>query len=211
MADGIIPLPGNVHREVQTLLPWHVTGRLDPAEHKHVDAHVAECDDCRAQLAIERQIQRAVKREPASVEQGWNALQASLGDGEPRERRQATAETRIARRPARWAAMALAAQVVLLVGGSAVVLAGRQPAYHALGGIPARAEGNVVVMFRPDASEAELRHVLRMNNARLVDGPTASDAYLLMVPRTTRGSALAELRRSPQVVLAEPIDAGPPE
>ena len=47
-----------------------------------------------------------------------------------------------------------------------------------------------------------------ITGARLVDGPTATDAYLLNVPAERQAAALAGLRASPTVVLAESLDAG---
>jgi hypothetical protein len=86
-----------------------------------------------------------------------------------------------------------------------------QPArYHALGAAPAPASGNVVVMFRPDTREQDLRRTLNAAHARLVDGPTAADAYLLHVPSAERAAALVRLKGQADVVLAEPIDPGGP-
>jgi hypothetical protein len=42
-----------------------------------------------------------------------------------------------------------------------------------------------------------------------VDGPTASGAYILMVPDDRRAEALAQLQKSKAIALAQPIDAEP--
>jgi hypothetical protein len=84
---------------------------------------------------------------------------------------------------------------------------GRQPAgYHALGAAPPSPEGNVVVIFRPETTEREFREILRSENARLVDGPSSTDAYLLHVAPAARPQALSALRRRSQVLVAEPVD-----
>jgi hypothetical protein len=77
---------------------------------------------------------------------------------------------------------------------------------------PARRErpataGNAIVLFSPDTTDRALRGALEQAHARLVDGPTASGAYIVHVPPQDRADALAGLRASPDVVLAEPIDA----
>ena len=65
----------------------------------------------------------------------------------------------------------------------------------------------MIVTFRPDTSEQDLRNTLNESHARLVDGPTAADAYVLHVPAAERAAALVKLRQRANIVLAEPIDA----
>jgi anti-sigma factor RsiW len=38
-----------IHRELELLLPWYVKGRLDAAEARQVQAHLAQCPTCRAE------------------------------------------------------------------------------------------------------------------------------------------------------------------
>ena len=103
----------------------------------------------------------------------------------------------------------VAAQFCLLLVLGVAVLRPPQPArYHALGAAPVNAAGNVVVIFRPETPEKELRQILKANDARLVGGPTEADAYLLHVPAAGRAAVLTKLRRQTQVLLAEPVDAG---
>ena len=63
------------------------------------------------------------------------------------------------------------------------------------------------MVFRPDLRESDMRRLLKDSDARLVDGPTAANAYVLRVPEAERTDALARLRGDAAVVLAEPIDA----
>jgi hypothetical protein len=65
-----------------------------------------------------------------------------------------------------------------------------------------------VVIFRPETPERYLRAILRSSGARLVGGPTVSDAYLLNVAPATRAAVVARLRQESEVVLVEPIDGG---
>ena len=60
----------------------------------------------------------------------------------------------------------------------------------------------------PQTSEQTFRETLNASHARLVDGPTAADAYVLRVSPGERDAALATLRRRPDITLAQPIDAG---
>ena len=65
-----------------------------------------------------------------------------------------------------------------------------------------------MVVFRPDTPEREMRRILQASGARVVDGPTATDAYLLAVPAAQAAPALARLRAERAVTLAQPLAAG---
>lgn len=114
-----------------------------------------------------------------------------------------------------WVRWLLAGQGVLaaLLLGVVVVrpaMAPEDAAYRGLGAPAAAgtAAANAVAMFRADATEAQIRAALRAAGARLVDGPTATNAYLLQVPAAGHAAALARLRAQPAVTLAESLDAG---
>jgi hypothetical protein len=79
--------------------------------------------------------------------------------------------------------------------------------YHVLGSGVA-AGGNLVVVFQPNTSERDLRRILQAQNARVVDGPTVTDAYLISVPAAGRAQALQALRAESAVKLVEPLDGG---
>jgi hypothetical protein len=101
----------------------------------------------------------------------------------------------------------VAAQFLVLVLLSLALWRTTQPArYQTLGAPPASTMANIVVIFRPQTTEKDFRAILRSNEARLVDGPTVADAYLVHVSAADRAQVLASLRRQPQVVLAEPLD-----
>jgi len=51
-----------------------------------------------------------------------------------------------------------------------------------------------------------LRRVLSDNKARLVYGPTATDAYLLAVPAGLEATAVRQLRQEDAVLLVESLD-----
>jgi len=82
--------------------------------------------------------------------------------------------------------------------------------YHALAAAPLDA-ATAVVRFRADATEAQIRASLNTSGARLVDGPTVTDAYVVRLPREHYESALAALRQQPAVALVEALQtANPP-
>jgi hypothetical protein len=108
-----------------------------------------------------------------------------------------------------WLRWTMAAQWVLIVGLVALLVRPDEPppAYRVLGN-GAGGTGNVVVMFQPNTTERELRRILQAQGARVVDGPTVTDAYLLNVPDENRDRALQALRSDPAVKLAEALDDG---
>ena len=105
-------------------------------------------------------------------------------------------------------AMLAATQLAFVVIAGATLVSLRQPAYHTLGSTPIPVAGNVIVMFRADATEQDIRNVLRSAGASLVDGPTPANAYLLHVSPRRRQLALRKLQSDDNVQLAQPIDGG---
>nr|WP_179673285.1 zf-HC2 domain-containing protein [Duganella sp. 1224] len=105
-----------------------------------------------------------------------------------------------------WLRWAVAAQWVTIIGlGTLLLRPDDTPAYRVLGA-SAAAGGNMVVMFQPNTSERELRRILQAQNARIVDGPTVTDAWLLNVPADRHAQVLQALRANAAVKLAEPLD-----
>ena len=198
------------HWELQRLLPWYVTGRLDPAEQARVEAHLAGCEECQEEVRFERTLAKTVKDLPLDAEVGWRRLERRL-KAEPQ---QATgiASSRIVRAGAQWGGWAMAACALIAVGVTVAPRLQRQPAdnpqYHALGAPHSVSPGNMVVIFRPETPERDIRAALTGIGARIVDGPTGADAYVLLVPAAKRAGALAQLRAGHNIVLAEPVDPG---
>jgi hypothetical protein len=109
---------------------------------------------------------------------------------------------------ARWLPLALAAQGALTVAVLAAVVMGgapREENFQALGSQASVADANALVVFRPGATEAQIRQALRANDAQLVGGPTASDAYLLNVPEPS-GETIDRLRAEAIVLRAESLE-----
>lgn len=210
---NIIRLHPGRHDEIRALLPWFVTGRLDAAEEARVAAHVSACRECQDELQFERRLEVEVAIAPVDVEHGWASMRRKMdGTSPPRAGGAIGAWWRAS--PS-WLGWALASQAVLvLIAGALTTRMTAGPAapapYRALSSAPATPAGNVVVIFRPDTREAALRHALQAADARLIDGPTAADAYVLHVPPAERARALAGLRARREVVLAQPLDPGGP-
>ena len=65
-------------------------------------------------------------------------------------------------------------------------------------------DGRVSTKYRDQAPR-----IVQATGGRVVDGPTASNAYVLQVPVGQREQILARLRAEPSVVLAQPLTVRP--
>jgi anti-sigma factor RsiW len=201
------PIDRPPHDEAEELLPWYATGQLEAAERARVEAHLYACAACREQLAIERRFMGEFRATSPEVESGWARLKARIDPPRPAPTRAPTflADLRaLVSRPA-VAALAAAQLAFVVVAGGALVSLSR-PAYHALGSAPVPADANLIVMFRADASEDDIRGALQAIGATIVGGPTSADAYLLHVAPQRREAALTRLQSNDYVQLAQPID-----
>ena len=222
MSGQILHLEPDPHVAVQRLLPWYLTGRLETAEHDAVEAHLAQCPECRAELETERQWQLLQPGHGAQVdvEDGWARMRARLGGDiaprpvaspvAPTPRRRGWLPPAWQRLPARaWVAPGLLSAALLVALVVTVRPAPVVGDYHALAA-PAETGATAVVRFRPDATEAQIRHGLKDSGARLVDGPTVSDAYVVRLPREHYAAALEKLRKEPGVALVEALESASP-
>jgi hypothetical protein len=214
----IIHLNDDPHARTQLLLPWYVNGTLADKEAAQVARHLTECAECREDLEAETSLAREVRGLPRDADRGWAALRARVDGasagganaGGARVGGAAAVPQRIApfsrRIPLRWAVAAQAASFALLIPILALSVTRPQPLYRTLGSASGAATGNLIVIFKPEASEAALRTILTQNQARIVDGPTSTDAYVLHVAADRRAAVLARLKGDRNVSLVEPID-----
>ncbi|MBS0582218.1 MAG: zf-HC2 domain-containing protein [Proteobacteria bacterium] len=207
----------SAHGEVRELLPWFVAGTLDEAESRFVDTHLQACAACRGELEWERQLRAAnnVALPGRDVDRAFAALRARLPAGRRetmswRERLRAWRENVL---PRPWLGWALAAQTTA-IGILAVALvsarvqtADEAPTYRALSRPVAVEPARLVVAFAPQTEVAELRRVLLASGARIVDGPTAADAYILAVAPERLDAAVQQLRAEKSVLLVQSLEA----
>jgi len=213
MTARVLPLDAAAHRSVQALLPWYAAGSLDAGERARVEAHLAVCARCRRELAFDRGLQAAQPELPPDeawerslvrVQRRLAATPVTASPKVPR-RRHRPAESGWQRLlgPA-WGWLVAAPAIALLALGPMLLDApGPSVApYRALGAQPAAYGARLLVRFRPQATEVEMRRALRLSGARLLDGPTETDAYLLSVAPGGELRALERLRADGAVELA---------
>jgi hypothetical protein len=216
MSGRVLKFDISQHQAVQELLPWYIAQTLDPHESALVQEHLQACTQCQADLEWQTKLCGALPDDAAvpDMESALARLQPQLHGGRHRWRAALESCRRWWRRSdgrGTWMRWALAAQAIAIAG----LLLMRPPvpgtdgaAFHALGSAANAAAANAVIKFRPDTSERELRRILTESGARVVDGPTVTDAYLIELPSARRSAAIGRMRAEPAVALAEPLDGG---
>lgn len=205
------------HAEAQQALPWLANGTLAGTELERVQAHLQGCAACRADLAALHTL-RAAGPGPAPAADLEGALARLLPqlDAPAPAPAQAAAplppapgwRARLAANDAHWLRVAMGLQCAVIALLAALLLrpsAGNQEdgAYRVLGA-DRGSQGALVVTFKPDTPERELRRIVLDSGARIVGGPTVTGAWLL----GTEGQpavVAARLRAQPAVTLAEPM------
>lgn len=212
------------HHEAQQALPWLANGSLAGDELERVQAHLQSCALCRADLAVLHTL-RAASPGPAPDCDPERALARLLprldaSAALPDQPAAVTSPVPVPA-PAGWRARLAANDrswlraAVALQFGAIAVLAGllarpagtpdaQAGAYRALGAGPG-AQATLIVTFRPDTPEHELRRIAGAHHARIVGGPTVTGAWL--VDTGDGAAALDGLRAEPAVTLAEPLGA----
>jgi hypothetical protein len=208
------------HREAQELLPWLANGSLAGTELERVQAHLQGCAVCRGDLATlhtlraagsddahqpdaEAALARLLPRldeAPVPVPAPRVAPMAPVGQG---WRARLAANDRSWLRAAvalQFGAIAILAVLLARPGAGSETKAGD---YRVLGA-GAGARSGLVVAFRPDTPERELRRIVLAGGARVIGGPTATGAWLLDTEQRP-DAVLARLRAEPAVTLAEAL------
>ena len=206
----VIRLPHDPHRETELLLPWYAAGRLDGDERARVEGHLRTCPRCRAAFAGEQRLGAEVAGLPLDADLGWASMLRRI------EASEASAPARgpsrrvlgdLMRAGAPWAGWAAAGCLTLALAGGAMVHRPPPATYQTLGdAAPAVAGGDAIVVFRPDATESAIAAALSGAHARIVDGPTGADAYVLRIPATERDASVKKLTTLASVEMAAPID-----
>lgn len=215
MSGRVLKFEGSVHAEADRLLPWWVNGTLEGDEREQVAQHLAECVQCQREVEWLRTLQAELASESTASTDAPRAMQRlrrrmrsahvlSQGSGPS-----TAAPRRGWGRRNRWLAWVVAAQAVVVVGLSGVLIHNHQAAgeYRTLS-TPDSRGALLVVTFDPQMTEAQMRELVRSNDTRIVGGPTEAGAYLLSVSPDRANHVRDHLRAAHGVTLAERMDVG---
>lgn len=214
------------HLRAWEALPWVANGRATPEQARLVAEHLAQCEDCRAELAWQQRLH-------AALAEGGAPQQADAGHPDSDPETEAGLQRLLARLddlpeqlapapPGRVSRLtwALAAAVVLQAAGLGVMSLhlGSAPEadgeFHTLSE-PATGAPAATLRVLPDAGMrlADWHALLQAQGLQVVGGPNTAGAYALApAPGAAAGSpaqVLARLRGAPGIRLAEPIGGTP--
>ena len=183
----------NERQELETLLPWHAAGTLDPVDAARVEAALASDQELARHFAIVREemaetihVNEALG---APSPRALDKLLAAIDAGPPRAP-QATFRGRLGRWLAAcspqvltWSAAIAALVIVLQAGVIATMLTGQRATTFETASAPAAsiAGSHVLVRFASDATMADITRFLEANKASVVDGPKPGGIYRLKV------------------------------
>lgn len=186
--------------EIEALLPWYVTGRLDAKERARVDRYVREHPEVQAHLALAREESDATiasnQTIPAPGPQTLDRLRASVA-ASPRRQSLGATFGQLANRFSDWIgglappqlalAAAVAALLVMLQAaaiGALVLERAGAPTYQTAGGEQTAGESiELLVGFADTATMGDIAALLKRLDAVVIDGPRAG-LYRLRLPDT---------------------------
>ena len=219
MSGRVVEFTPSPHQIAFELLPWLVNGTLSEAESAQVEQHIAGCAACRRERDWLQQLSGAYVESDTlvDVEQALARLEPRLAlenPPEPRPVRPAQISStvdwlrKLVAVEGNWLRLAFAMQLGVIIALGWALAVREPPAYRTLGS-GARAQGSIVVVFDPATRERDLRRILTAAGARVVDGPTATNGYMLDVGDGSGAiaRALKVLRAERSVILAQPLVA----
>jgi hypothetical protein len=208
--------------ELRNALPWYVNGTLALSARAAFEDHVRTCAGCRTELELEQRLATTLAtadmRVVPSPHAGWQRLEARLDalqkppDSEPvaPPRQRNRARRRIGRRVLLVAVAAQAVALVFLAVALWRAQSAPAPDFYTLTSVdPTLATGEplVRVAFARDVSPEDAQRIARAVGVRTLAGPSPGNVYTYSVGEVGTAAALDALRRTPGVLLAEPVQA----
>jgi len=209
--------------EIEALLPWYVTGRLDARERVRVERYVREHPEVETHLALAREESDATvasnQAVPLPGSETLDRLRASIAAA-PRRQSVGAVFGQLTNRFSDWIAglappqLALAAAVAALLVmlqaaaiGALVLERAGAPTYQTAGGEQTTEKGfELLVGFADTATMGDIAALLKRLDAVVIDGPKAG-LYRLRLPDTGdegRKAAIEVLQKSGMVTAVLP-------
>lgn len=214
----------DTHAEAWALLPWLANGRISSSDREWVEAHVAGCDECRAEVAAQRMLATQIHRDvatpesaPTDEQRSFNKLWARIEASESAST-QANGNGRALpasgpSRTVRWLAAAVIVQGfgLAMFGFNAL----RQPGGEIVTVADAPAQRlnapAVRVVFAPEASIATINTLLSHQGLTIVSGPGTAGNFTaqLSADAVASGASAASvaevISKDPNVSFAQPV------
>jgi anti-sigma factor RsiW len=191
--------------EIEMLLPWYVTGRLDGDDLARVEAYLAAHPEIARQLDLartERDETVAANEALGSPSAGAIArLMAALPAARPSRAAWLAAGLLHPIRDlfvaptggaVRWAAVAVAAVVAIETAALVALLSERTGTYQTASGEQSSGGISVLVVFADEARVPAISQLLADFDANIVDGPRAGGVYKVRLRTEDRSPAARE-------------------
>ncbi|TAM85205.1 zf-HC2 domain-containing protein [bacterium] len=204
-----------VHLRVWDLLPWIVNGTASDSARRDVEAHVSDCEHCRAELTRQQRVHAAMNADADAqvalpVERGLERLLESV-DAHEQQAARYTRAGGTGRSRWAWVACGLAAMVLLEAGGLVGLGTSHRntSSYHTLSspdaGLP---QAEIRLVVDPSMTAGKLQALLVALHLQIVAGPNEDGVYSLGVigPGHDIEKDTAALRAAPGVRFVEPAD-----
>ncbi len=201
----------STHTKAWERIPWLVNGSLQGEPLNELQQHLSTCDECRAELALQRRLRDAIAAQPtvefapqASFNSLWARIEADTEFQKP-------IASVIPPRPRRWHLYGLAAQWLLIAGmawwyiqaGSADYRTVTSRSFTPVGELA----GEFKVVFDDSTTLAQVKDMLAGTGLTSISGPTPAGVFVLSRDAQhddlDLDATLAQLRANPHVRFAE--------
>jgi len=219
----------DTHAEAWALLPWLANGRLQASDREWVEAHLAQCAECRDELVAQRKVATGMNGETnhdclsstatdehRSFNKLWARIEASeaaaplagsiKGTGAPVSRTSRTV---------RWLAAAVVVQGFGLALFGFNALRQNTPAggYITVAEVPPKRHNApaVRIVFAPEASMSSINTMLTHQGLSIVAGPGMSGNFTAelsadaVASGASADSVATVISKDPNVTFAQPV------
>lgn len=188
---------------VKYLIPLYVKGILTDSQKEEFENALRECPDLKNEIETWKEIDKSYKAIESKLPQAPSYIYPKIA-AKIKESKQIGLFERFI--PSRKFSLALAAAQLLIIIVLGVYVINLKTEYKTLS-TPSITEEKLIkinIVFRENASEAEIRNLLLQIDGRIIDGPYSSGLYVIGISSGEGlDDALTTLSKSRLVVMAE--------
>jgi len=213
----------DTHAEALALLPWLANGRIEAVDREWVEAHIATCAECRAEVAAQRMVAMHMNRDGAtlpdtaatdeqrSFNKLWARIEASESAATPVSAASGATRAAGGSRTVRWLAAAVVVQALGLGVLGVSALSGSSK-FVTVASVEPRLDAPAVrLVFQPAASMNTINALLTHQGLKIVNGPGDAGNYTAVLSAeavasgASADSVAAVMAKDPNVSFAQPV------
>jgi hypothetical protein len=185
------------------MIPLYVRGILSDSEGKEFQMALSECPDLKEEIERWKKINNAYQTIERTLPQPSDRVYSRITERITEKSRFSLLQRVI---PSQRVSLALVAAQLLIIIALGVYVMNLKNEYRTLTA-PSMTEGRLLrinIVFKENATEAEIRNLLLQMNARIVEGPCSSGLYIIGINSQEKfDDALNTLSKNKIVVMAE--------